>query len=96
MWTADEIKTVLGAERAGVFGDVYGVQAGGNCNLSARSDPHQEFSGKNVLMQVRKLILQDCKVIITAVILLRHCTVLQSKQPHALLQSTTSTTPAPR
>ncbi|WIA34616.1 hypothetical protein OEZ86_012935 [Tetradesmus obliquus] len=55
VWTAYEIKSVLGADRAGVFGDVYGVQAGGNCNLSARSDPHQEFTGKNVLMQFKQL-----------------------------------------
>lgn len=59
VWTAYEIKSVLGADRAGVFGDVYGVQAGGNCNLSARSDPHQEFTGKNVLMQVRKLVYKS-------------------------------------
>jgi uncharacterized protein YyaL (SSP411 family) len=52
VWTADEVKAVLGDERASVFNDVYGVQRGGNCNLSPRSDPHQEFTGKNVLMQV--------------------------------------------
>lgn len=32
---------------------VYGVQPGGNCTLDARSDPHGEFKGRNVLMQVR-------------------------------------------
>jgi hypothetical protein len=51
------VKQVLGEERAGVFADVYGVEQGGNCNLSSRSDPHQEFTGKNVLMQVSRFIM---------------------------------------
>ncbi|KAF6251178.1 Six-hairpin glycosidase-like protein [Scenedesmus sp. NREL 46B-D3] len=55
VWTADEVVQVLGEERAGLFAEVYGVQQGGNCNLSARSDPHQEFTGKNVLMQFMQL-----------------------------------------
>jgi uncharacterized protein YyaL (SSP411 family) len=52
VWTADEVKSVLGDENAKLLNEVYGVQQGGNCTLSPRSDPHQEFSGKNVLMQV--------------------------------------------
>lgn len=53
VWTYDEIQQVLGEERAGVFCEVYGVKPGGNCTLSARSDPHKEFGGKNVLAEVR-------------------------------------------
>lgn len=53
MWTYDEVVEVLGQERASVFCEVYGVKQGGNCTLSARSDPHQEFVGKNVLAEVR-------------------------------------------
>lgn len=52
MWAYDEIQQVLGEERAGVFCEVYGVKPGGNCTLSARSDPHKEFGGKNVLAEV--------------------------------------------
>lgn len=53
MWTYDEVVEVLGQERASVFYEVYGVKQGGNCTLSTRSDPHQEFVGKNVLAEVR-------------------------------------------
>lgn len=42
----------LGPERAALVAEVYGVKEEGNCTLSARSDPHDEFTGKNVLMQV--------------------------------------------
>jgi uncharacterized protein YyaL (SSP411 family) len=52
VWTHEEIVEVLGQERALVFCEVYGVKPGGNCTLSARSDPHKEFVGKNVLAQV--------------------------------------------
>jgi hypothetical protein len=33
---------------------VYGVAPGGNCTRSARSDPHGEFQGKNVLAEVTR------------------------------------------
>jgi hypothetical protein len=33
-----------------------GVQAEGNCDLSTLSDPHKEFVGKNVLMQVSQCL----------------------------------------
>jgi hypothetical protein len=46
----------LGEERAGVFCEVYGVKPAGNCTLSARSDPHKEFGGKNVLAEVRGVV----------------------------------------
>jgi len=53
VWSEEEIRKVLGdKETAALFCEVYGVQEGGNCTLSARSDPHQEFVGKNVLAQV--------------------------------------------
>ena len=47
-----QVVRVLGEERAGAFCEVYGVKAAGNCTLSARSDPHKEFGGKNVLAEV--------------------------------------------
>jgi hypothetical protein len=28
------------------------LRQGGNCNMSSRSDTHQEFTSKNVLMQM--------------------------------------------
>eukprot|EP00878_Enallax_costatus_P033128 GHUV01036516.1.p1 GENE.GHUV01036516.1~~GHUV01036516.1.p1 ORF type:complete len:459 (+),score=103.89 GHUV01036516.1:406-1782(+) len=55
VWTADEINKVLGTERATLFSEVYGVKSEGNCTLSPRSDPHNEFNGKNVLMQFKSL-----------------------------------------
>jgi len=48
-WTHDEIREVLGDDRAVEFCAVYGVEPQGN--VSAGSDPHGELEGKNVLIQ---------------------------------------------
>jgi uncharacterized protein YyaL (SSP411 family) len=56
VWTAGELSAALGGgTRAALVSEVYGVKPGGNADLSPRSDPHQEFTGKNVLMQVRQM-----------------------------------------
>lgn len=49
------MEDVLGSERARMFCAHYGVKSEGNCTLSPRSDPHNEFVGKNVLMEMQSL-----------------------------------------
>ena len=44
-----------GPERARIFGAHYYVKGGGNCDLSQRSDPHEEFEGVNVLIARKTL-----------------------------------------
>ena len=51
VWTKAEIDAVLKPERAAAFCAWYGVQAGGNS--PAESDPHGEFTGKNILFHSR-------------------------------------------
>lgn len=55
VWTAEEVESVLGAELSPLFSAHYGIKSNGNCTRSARSDPHDEFTGKNVLYQTRSL-----------------------------------------
>ncbi|CAM6089523.1 unnamed protein product [Calypogeia fissa] len=50
VWTSQEIETHLGKGMAAVFAKHYYVKPGGNCDLSRGSDPHNEFAGKNVLI----------------------------------------------
>eukprot|EP00983_Pelagomonas_calceolata_P006677 219140-Pelagomonas_calceolata.AAC.7 len=64
-----EVEKVLGPERAPLFCDAYSIRkqvnmtknsaAGllvqGNCTLSPRSDPHDEFRGKNVPILLQPL-----------------------------------------
>lgn len=45
-----KIVEILG-EHAALFKDHYYVKSSGNCDLSRMSDPHQEFKGKNVLIE---------------------------------------------
>jgi uncharacterized protein len=45
IWTADEIRTLLGDVNAAAFMRRYGVREGGN----VEHDPHGEFTGKNIL-----------------------------------------------
>lgn len=45
-----KIDEVLG-ENADLFKEHYYVKKSGNCDLSSRSDPHNEFAGKNVLIE---------------------------------------------
>jgi hypothetical protein len=40
-----------GAEDTALFCSHYRVKQGGNCDLSARSDPHEEFADLNVLIE---------------------------------------------
>jgi len=49
IWTQDEIREVLGEDRAGEFCTVYGIEPGGN--VPAGSDPHGDLEGANVLIQ---------------------------------------------
>lgn len=49
VWTKDEIVRALGEEPATIFNRVYGVEAEGN--TPPGSDPHDEFKGKNILLQ---------------------------------------------
>jgi hypothetical protein len=49
IWTYDEIREVLGEDRAGEFCAAYGVEPEGN--VSAGSDPQGELEGANVLIQ---------------------------------------------
>jgi uncharacterized protein YyaL (SSP411 family) len=48
LWTLSELEGRLGPD-ARVFGERYGVRAGGN----APSDPHGEFTGHNILYEAR-------------------------------------------
>lgn len=45
-----KIDEVLG-ENADLFKEHYYVKKPGNCDLSSMSDPHNEFAGKNVLIE---------------------------------------------
>ncbi|KAG6547746.1 hypothetical protein Mapa_010559 [Marchantia paleacea] len=62
VWTNQEIEEVLGEERAAVFATHYYVKPDGNCDLSRMSDPHNEFVGKNVLIERKSLAETAAKV----------------------------------
>jgi len=49
VWTKEEIIEVLGAEDAAAFCRHYGVEPSGNA--PSESDPHGEFTGKNILIE---------------------------------------------
>jgi uncharacterized protein YyaL (SSP411 family) len=51
IWSAAEIRELAGQPAADWFGYRYGVEAGGNVD----HDPHQEFTGKNILYQAHTL-----------------------------------------
>jgi len=51
LWRQKEIEDVLGKDNAPIFNFYYGVQSQGN----ARSDPHGEFRGKNILYVANSL-----------------------------------------
>lgn len=44
------MEEILG-EQANLFKEHYYIKVSGNCDLSKRSDPHNEFKGKNVLIE---------------------------------------------
>ncbi|KAL0389599.1 UNVERIFIED_CONTAM: Spermatogenesis-associated protein 20 [Sesamum calycinum] len=50
IWTSQEVEDILG-EHAPLFKEHYYVKSSGNCDLSRMSDPHNEFKGKNVLIE---------------------------------------------
>jgi uncharacterized protein len=47
IWRAAEIERLLDRQSAALFGHRYGIRADGNVD----EDPHQEFSGKNILFE---------------------------------------------
>ncbi|KAL5983870.1 hypothetical protein ACLOJK_017966 [Asimina triloba] len=50
VWTSKEVDEILG-DAANLFKDHYYIKPSGNCDLSRMSDPHDEFKGKNVLIE---------------------------------------------
>ncbi len=58
VWTREQIVQALGEERAKIFGAHYGVSAKGNA--PAGSDPHGEFTNKNILIQ-RQTVSETAK-----------------------------------
>ncbi|XP_020211932.1 spermatogenesis-associated protein 20 isoform X2 [Cajanus cajan] len=50
IWTSKEVEDILG-EHAALFEEHYYIKQPGNCDLSGMSDPHDEFKGKNVLIE---------------------------------------------
>ncbi|TVU34686.1 hypothetical protein EJB05_16531 [Eragrostis curvula] len=60
VWTSKEIEDILG-ENAELFKNHYYVKSSGNCDLSRMSDPHNEFSGKNVLIERKPTSLMASK-----------------------------------
>ncbi len=51
IWTAEEIRALAGEPAASWFAYLYGVEGGGN----VEHDPHNEFTGKNILYQAHTL-----------------------------------------
>ena len=47
IWSADELKSLLGEDRAASFARAFGVRPNGNVD----NDPHNEFTGLNILYQ---------------------------------------------
>ncbi|KAL6210429.1 hypothetical protein ACLB2K_015661 [Fragaria x ananassa] len=50
VWSSKEVEDILG-EDATLFKNHYYIKPSGNCDLSRMSDPHNEFKGKNVLIE---------------------------------------------
>lgn len=50
IWSSKEVDDILG-EYADLFKEHYYIKPSGNCDLSRLSDPHNEFRGKNVLIE---------------------------------------------
>jgi uncharacterized protein YyaL (SSP411 family) len=56
MLCGQEIEEALGGrEAAALFCHAYNIKDEGNCTLSDISDPHEEFSGKNVPIILKPL-----------------------------------------
>ncbi|XP_054803026.1 uncharacterized protein LOC129306438 isoform X1 [Prosopis cineraria] len=54
IWTSKEVEDILG-QHADLFKEHYYIKPSGNCDLSRLSDPHNEFMGKNVLIERKDL-----------------------------------------
>lgn len=54
VWTSKEVDDILG-EHADFFKEHYYIKPSGNCDLSRLSDPHTEFKGKNVLIEMKSV-----------------------------------------
>ncbi|XP_023004454.1 spermatogenesis-associated protein 20 [Cucurbita maxima] len=54
VWTSKEVDDTLG-EHADFFKEHYYIKPSGNCDLSRLSDPHGEFKGKNVLIEMKSV-----------------------------------------
>lgn len=50
VWTSREVEENIG-DYATLFEEHYYIKPSGNCDLSRMSDPHDEFKGKNVLVE---------------------------------------------
>ncbi|XP_049407647.1 uncharacterized protein LOC125871096 [Solanum stenotomum] len=50
VWTSTEVDNIVG-EHATLVKDHYYIKPSGNCDLSRKSDPHNEFKDKNVLIE---------------------------------------------
>lgn len=50
IWTSKEVEDTVG-DAANLFEDHYYIKPVGNCDLSRKSDPHNEFDGENVLIE---------------------------------------------
>ncbi|CAL1390440.1 unnamed protein product [Linum trigynum] len=55
IWASKEVDDILG-EHASLFKDHYYIKPLGNCDLSRKSDPHNEFKGKNVLIELNDIL----------------------------------------
>lgn len=53
VWEEEEVRKIVGPERADVFCSHFGVQSGGNVKIM--QDPHGEMQGQNVLSEIRKV-----------------------------------------
>lgn len=51
IWSAEEIRALVGEPAASWFGYRYGVEPGGN----VQQDPHHEFTGKNILYEAHTI-----------------------------------------
>jgi hypothetical protein len=58
VWSENEIDSALG-DAAALFKDTYGIERGGNA--PAGSDPHGEFTGKNILIQRNEIVAAATK-----------------------------------
>ncbi|XP_078444935.1 catalytics isoform X2 [Wolffia australiana] len=61
VWTSEEVEKTVG-EGADLFKEHYYIKDSGNCDLSKMSDPHDEFNGKNVLIERKEMSSRASKV----------------------------------